>query len=1097
MTMTTPDDPARAAVKTDLDRTLFLEAGAGSGKTTSLVERFVALVEAGIPADRIAAITFTEKAARELADRVRQALEVGGHQGALDLLDRAAIGTLHAFAQRVLNEHPIEAGLPPRLELLDEISSQLAFEDRWDGFVDHLLEDEAVEVPFRMLLASGIDLRHLRDVAIAFADNWDLVAERLGDPPAAMAPLDVADVWAAVDDVMALCDGCTDQGDKLLARLGELGSWCDGLRAAADDDARLALLGGRPSTKVRNLGRSGSWPDVVSVRDAVARVGDRCELLRRSVQHAAIAHLADAIGRFTVASAEERRQAGKLEFHDLLVLARQVLRDPVHGPSVRAAVRDRYQRLLLDEFQDTDPIQVEIATLLAADPAASPGGWRDAVVEPGRLFFVGDAKQSIYRFRRADIEVFLAARDQLAGSLHRLTTNFRTTAPILDWVNHAFGRLIVEEAGSQPAYEPLWAHRAEAAPVGPSVAVFGGTPHAATTTADELRRAEADDVAALAGRAVAEGWSVGDGDGWRPARWGDVAILLPARTSLRQLEQALESAGVPYRAETSSLVYGTGEVRDLLMVARAVEDPTDSLAVVAALRTPAFGCGDDDLYTWHVEHKGWWDHQAPLPADAPADHPVASGLAWLGALHRERLWLAPSQVLERIVRERRLLEVAFVHPRPRDLWRRLRFVVDQARAWEEAGGVTLRQYLSWVKLLGAEGSRVLETVLPETDDDAVRILTVHGAKGLEFPITILSGLTTQLRARPAGVRVRFPAGGGWALKLGSDVRTEEFEAGEAIEEQMDRNERLRLLYVAATRARDHLVISAHRRLPKATGKTPDTAAQVLWDARHDSPALVALDPTAAPAPPALPPGPTTLENRDLPPLPRWDEWEAERTDALRRASRPLATSATTLAKRAIELAGTTDPALAKDARDVDLPPWQKGRYGTAVGRAVHGVLQVVDLATGEGLDAAAAAQASAEGIPGRAPIVAALARSALTSTVVQRAATRPHWREVYVGCPLGDDGVLEGFVDLLYRDDDGLIVVDHKTDAWSDDDADLDTKLDRYRIQLAAYAHALTTVLGEPIARAVLLFVSPTTTVEREVDLTTIDVPALAKALAQ
>ncbi|MCA1674569.1 MAG: UvrD-helicase domain-containing protein, partial [Actinobacteria bacterium] len=153
--MNTNDSPAREAVRNDLAGTLFLEAGAGSGKTTSLVERFVALVRVGIPADRIAAITFTEKAAGELADRVRQALGRAGDHAALDLLDRAAIGTLHSFAQRILNEHPIEAGLPPRLEVLDEISSQVAFEQRWDAFVDQLLEDDAVEVPFRMLLASG------------------------------------------------------------------------------------------------------------------------------------------------------------------------------------------------------------------------------------------------------------------------------------------------------------------------------------------------------------------------------------------------------------------------------------------------------------------------------------------------------------------------------------------------------------------------------------------------------------------------------------------------------------------------------------------------------------------------------------------------------------------------------------------------------------------------------------------------------------------------------------------------------------------------------------------------------------------------------
>ena len=141
---------------------------------------------------------------------------------------------------------------------------------------------------------------------------------------------------------------------------------------------------------------------------------------------------------------------------------------------------------------------------------------------------------------------------------------------------------------------------------------------------------------------------------------------------------------------------------------------------------------------------------------APADHPVAQGIAWLGELHRERLWLSPSQVLERILRDRRFFELGAAERRPRDLWRRLRFVLDQCRAWEEAGGVTLRQYLRWVEGQSGEGSRVVETVLPESDDDAVRILTIHGAKGLEFPIVVLSGLTTEMRAHPRGVEVRFP-----------------------------------------------------------------------------------------------------------------------------------------------------------------------------------------------------------------------------------------------------------------------------------------------------------------------------------------------------
>jgi ATP-dependent helicase/nuclease subunit A len=250
----------------------------------------------------------------------------------------------------------------------------------------------------------------------------------------------------------------------------------------------------------------------------------------------------------------------------------------------------------------------------------------------------------------------------------------------------------------------------------------------------------------------------------------------------------------------------------------------------------AFGCGDYDLYVWRHTHGGGWDHQRPHPQSAPAGHIVAQGLSWFGDLHRERMWLSPSQLLEHIVRERRLIKQALRHERPRDLWRRLRFVVDQCRAWEEAGGTTLREYLAWVQLQSAEGARVIETVLPETDDEAVRILTIHGAKGLEFPIAVLSGLTTQLNRRWAGVQVLFPPGQGWALRLKKGLETVEFSEQLPIEEQMDHHERLRLLYVAATRARDHLIVSVHRKegVPSPSGLT---AAQLFHDHGRD-PGLV-------------------------------------------------------------------------------------------------------------------------------------------------------------------------------------------------------------------------------------------------------------------
>ncbi len=405
------DAEARRAVVDDLDRTLFLEAGAGSGKTSCLVDRFLALVESGVAADHIAAITFTEKAAGELVDRIRGELERRTREGsvscsdALSVLDQAAIGTLHSFAQRILTEHPIEAGLPPRITVIDEIASQVAFEDRWDEYVDELLDDPAMEQPLRLLLASGGKLDHLHDVALVFDANWDLVADRAGLQPPTVPPLDVSGLLTKLGEVASLGEHCTSSTDKLLAHInGPVQEFTQRLREAVDDDTRLELL--TAAKLVRGYGRTSNWLSIGIdvVKGRLADLQADCEVLRSNVQEAVLQVLASSLADFTVRGAEARRRAGELEFHDLLVLARAVLRDADQGPDVRAALAARYQRLLLDEFQDTDPIQVELAVLIASDdPAAGQKDWWTVATEPGRLFFVGDPKQSIYRFRRADI----------------------------------------------------------------------------------------------------------------------------------------------------------------------------------------------------------------------------------------------------------------------------------------------------------------------------------------------------------------------------------------------------------------------------------------------------------------------------------------------------------------------------------------------------------------------------------------------------------------------------------------------------------------------------------------------------------------------
>jgi ATP-dependent exoDNAse (exonuclease V) beta subunit len=395
------------------------------------------------------------------------------------------------------------------------------------------------------------------------------------------------------------------------------------------------------------------------------------------------------------------------------VLARELVRSDRHGEAVRGRLQDRYRRILLDEFQDADPIQIELAVRIAGGAAGGAADWRDVPIPEGSLFVVGDPKQSIYRFRRADIATYLEAQDGIGRSV-QLTTNFRTTASVVAWVNTVFDRLIVAEPGSQPAYRALDADRGDA-PGGTNVVVLGAEAHPRETKAPAVRDAEAAEVADVIRTAVAEGWQVYDGatDRWRRVRLGDVAVLVPARTSLPQLEAALDAADVPFRAEASSLVYRTPEVRDLLMTARAVDDPSDALALgqraaLARLRLRRRRPLDVEargrtFNSWHLIRDG-----------VPEDHPVRVAVTYLRALHDERNARAPSELLDRIARDRRLFEVAGVGTRGRDVWRRLRFVIDHSRAWSESEHGALRSYLGWARRQGDESARVAEAILPET-----------------------------------------------------------------------------------------------------------------------------------------------------------------------------------------------------------------------------------------------------------------------------------------------------------------------------------------------------------------------------------------------
>jgi ATP-dependent exoDNAse (exonuclease V) beta subunit len=1120
-----------------LDRTLFVEAGAGTGKTSQLVERICNLVvHEGVALPAIAAITFTEAAAAELQNRVRMALEERRRQAtsdhdrarceaALADADRTVIATLHGFASRLLSEFDVRAGLPPSVRVLDEVASQLAAEQRWHRFVDELYADPGNEVLLERaaLLRVPIEPQFegqvtLRQVADDLGNSWDLLEPVATRPLPPLGPIDLAPLRQAVAGVEAILDTCSDPTDTLFVRLVDL---VESVRAVLGSEPAWALYAVRESQPewkkfISGRGKKGTWTDVEAARGAGKAVSEVAAELLMSAADEVLQHLLVRTARFVLESAEQRRRDGGLEFHDLLVLARDLLRTDA---MVRDDLHRRYTHLLLDEFQDTDPIQIELATRIAAAVAAPAGQrWNEHDTADGSLFFVGDPKQSIYRFRRADIELFLEARDRFGSGegLARLTTNFRTVEPVLDWVNAFFGANMADEIpGRQSSYEPLHAHRRADSGADHRPLLLGGPHPDPKVSASALREVEAEDVATTVAAILARPaeWPVHDpsADGsWRPARPDDITVLLPTRTSLPFLRDALDRHGVAYRLATGTLVYDTPEVRDILAVLRAIDDPGDELSLVAALRSPLYACSDVDLLTFR-QAGGRWDLRADPPAALPDDHPVPAACRHLLSLHEQRWWRSPSALIAALLEERHGWLLAFGAPRPDDVWRRLRFLVDQALLFEEAGGAGLRGFVEWAALQGADGGRVHEPMLPETDEAAIRIMTIHGAKGLEFPITVLSGLTSAPAGNRHGVSLLWNAAGTPELSINSTLRTAGHQLRADLEAEMDAEEKLRLLYVATTRARDHLILSAHHKTD-----TTVTYARQLWEFAAGTGAELVRRPASAhgsaeagagragavdpvdPAP-VIPPGADVAADVDPPvdepvvappPAEVWAErerWQAERAALLAPFEQPSVVSATAMADL-VHGAATAEPLVDEDddgadldaAADTDRPfARRRGRAGTAVGQAVHGTLEAIDLRAPTAVSDLVRRQCALGAIGRLESTVGQLVRSALGSDAVRLASTNRHHKELYVAAPIGDR-VIEGYVDLLIETTDGLVVVDYKTDSVSSD-SEIDAKLDRYELQAASYAVALEAVTGMDVVECRFVFCRPKGAVERSV----------------
>jgi ATP-dependent helicase/nuclease subunit A len=1160
------DEAARRRAIEVLVTPLLIEAGAGSGKTTLLVARILALVARGVPVHGIAAITFTRKAAGELRERVLARLdaELRGAPAdgpvawdrdddtvrrrfaeALASLDRMFLGTIHGFCGRLLRERPVEAGLDPSFIELDEPAARADLRAFW---ADHLATLARADDPrLRALHEAGVELAQLESSFAARVAQGDatFASEPWPAPVATRAMVEGllrcvhdATTFLRAHDLHPDCEGSGfDTWDRLMcvaleleqALAGELAEWRAHGERLRDEPRATTMAGARWTElvarvmqddprgddrfKVKTWGKGSSTsPDAVAAKGIADAwrtcVGATIETFHRE----ALAHvyglvmplLEEAHARFRA----WRLDQGRLTFDDLLQCAARLLQEQ---PAARADLAERWPHLLVDEYQDTDPVQAAVVACLGAVPTpdvitdwrtvtlrgiatvdratfASEAAAEAEALRRGVVVVVGDPKQGIYRFRRADIGTFVATRELIArqGEVLALVRNFRSVHAIGAWVNAAFdgGEGFPREAtAGQAAFAPLVTVREDH---------HGAIRRLEVPVADA--RGGQGSTAAVEAPLLAA-WVRGEIDSGRRSA-GDFLLLSRKRRALATYAAELAKAGVPAMLDGGEDA-ALGAVQELALVFRSLADPADRLLTAAVLEGPCFACTPADLWAAHRAGltrlslaDGVPDAVRALAAGDERIARVVGAFDTLAAWRAAAVRLAPDELAQRILDDRALLLHVAGEPLGDGEAGALLGAVELLRAASLDHRTTLDAAVDALDDLLASGGDVAS--LRRGRGGVVRIMTVHGAKGLEAPVVLLAQpvkdgvreprtIVRREDGRVSGMLAVIPDRGrttpvalhpDWAAALDEETAREAEEG-------------VRLRYVAATRAKHELVFSIATK-PNTAAKTKaekEAAAAVTRPARvvvenqvwkHFDGVPTGVVPLVVPT--VAPPADATVHTVPAP-LAR---------DAYAAAARPSWTY-TTVTRAAGEAlrerregaetpAPDDTPGDATPERDVATtrPTGLRARdWGTLVHRALE---EAVRGRRGEALARALGALVRDEGhviadttMP-RPDVLAAL------EAIVARAMTRPEWHEIErattrlpelhvrfttvdaAGRPQHVDGV----ADLVLQVDGAWSVWDWKTS--DGDESWWSAKLPEYEAQLGAYAAELSRRLGEPVA---------------------------------
>ncbi len=858
------DQADREQIVTALDDTLIVEAAAGAGKTTELVRRIVRVIESGrAEVTEIVAVTFTEKAAGELKLRLREALEEARGNSAsgsderdrldraLGRLEEAQVSTIHGFCADLLRERPVEARIDPLFTVLTEAQAARIYNEAFHHWLEAQLADPADGVKRALRRPTfggfGVDTDGNGPTERLRRAGWELLQWRDFEGEWRRPEFDRA---ARIDQLVRQLNEFAELLEAPQSSSDPLNADCWAARKLADEIRRIESVAARDYDRIEagliELSHNRNFKDPRKGNGKNYRSG----VLREQVWRAHESLLNDLLLFETDANADlaaalrrelrgcvsayelAKSKAGVVDFLDLLLKSRDLLRD---NSTVRASFQNRFKRIFVDEFQDTDPLQTEILLLLAADDPALTN-WRETRPVPGKLFLVGDPKQSIYRFRRADVGLYRGVYDILeASGAKRVTlrTSFRARPNIQRVINTAFAPIINGDGNSlQAAYVPLEPFRPDRSEQPSVVALPVPEPYGYRRISNgAIEKSLPDAIGAFIEWLINEsGWQVAE----RPAlakgslapsaalgfRPGETEHLVPIQARhicvlfrrfisyqedmTRPYVEALEARGVPHLLVGGRSFHNRAEIETLRAALGAIEWPEDELSVFATLRGSLFAIGDEELLEYR--HKFGRFHPFRIPEE-PSENlaPIVRALQKLQALHRSRNRVPIATTIAELLQSTRAHVGFALEHGGEQVLANVAHVSDLARRYEAEGGISFRGFIDELRQQ-AESGEVGEAPILEEGSDGVRLMTVHRAKGLEFPVVVLADITAKLRASVASRTIDSDRAV-CAVRLAGCSPADLLER-EQEELRRDEAEGARVAYVAATRARDLLVIPA-------------------------------------------------------------------------------------------------------------------------------------------------------------------------------------------------------------------------------------------------------------------------------------------------